>query len=84
VGRTGKTRFRFTAQRDINNAIRLNSQYSDLYACALKKRYESEKGARMATEMNPEKAGGYYYQCQNCGGWHTTRQSRAGRNHGEG
>lgn len=42
--------------------------------CLTKKVYKSEKGARMAIELNPEEAGIRYYHCRNCGYWHTTSQ----------
>ena len=55
----------------IRDAIR--NQGGEFRSCLTKKAYNSEKGARMAVEMHPEKAGHRYYHCPNCGKWHTTK-----------
>lgn len=58
--------------RDIKTAIRHDSRYNDLYRCALKKRYPSEKSARMAATHYNQR----YYECDNCKEWHLTIQKR--------
>lgn len=61
---------------DFKRCLRATDKYRDLYACAAKKAYESEKGAKLAVTLNPKQAGRYYYKCERCGSWHTTRQRR--------
>lgn len=57
---------------DMVDALKMRG--GEFRSCLTKKAYNSEKGARMAIEFNPEKAGTRFYKCENCGKWHTTRQ----------
>lgn len=60
----------------IRDAIR--SKRDTFSSCLTKKSYNSAKGARMAVENFPEKAGTGWYCCENCGSWHTTRSYEGG------
>lgn len=59
---------------DVRDAIR--SRGGEFNSCLTKKSYNSEKGARMAVEFNPEDAGIRYYHCNHCGRWHTTKKEK--------
>lgn len=57
---------------DMKQAARRDKRFSDLYRCALKKKYNSEKGVRQAAFHYEQR----YYECDRCNGWHLTSQSR--------
>jgi hypothetical protein len=58
--------------KDLYLAASKKEEFSDLRSCAMKKRYKSEKGARMAVEMGDGAAGIRWYRCNRCLEWHTT------------
>lgn len=66
----------------MNKGIRDKLREADaaFRVCLTKKTYKSEKGAKMAIEFHPEKAGIRAYDCPHCGYWHIT--SKPHRDHG--